>query len=129
MKSDAVISEYIRTFVKNFVFANKQERVRLNLLPLCDANWPKVSQKLATYLDFKTCTKLSSLEKSLESLQAKFGNKSGIYMDFSSPPKSVTVLEAGSIHFGDALLILNEGNVVFFFTRDDDVYLCTKKPS
>jgi len=126
MKSNAIISEYLRTFVKNCVFANKQERVRLKLLPIENNKWSEISLKLLTYLDFKKCREMSSQEKMPESLLKTYGNKPGIYLDFVSEPRSITLTEAAEEHFKDALFVLNEGNLVFFFTHHDDVFVCSK---
>jgi hypothetical protein len=126
VKSNAVISDYMRTFIKNCVFANKQERARLKLLPIEDNKWSEISSKLLSYLDFKKCRELSGQEKAPDSLMKTYGNKPGIYLDFSSEPRSITLVEAAAEHFKDALFVLNEGNLVFFFTRHDDVFVCAK---
>lgn len=126
MRSNAEISEYIKTFIGNCVFANKQERVRLKLLPIENNKWSEIALKLHTYLDFKACKDLSSTERMPENLQTKYGNQAGIYLDFVSAPKSMTLTDAAAQHFKDALFVLKEGNLVFFFTHNDDVYVCTK---
>lgn len=126
MKSNAILEQYLKTFIKNCVFANKQERLRLKLLPIDDNSWSDISHKLITYLDFKTCRELTSKEKSEENLVRTYKNRTGIYLDFESAPKSMMLSEAASIHFKDALFLLDEGNLVFFFTHHDDIYVCAK---
>jgi hypothetical protein len=126
MRDNAVISEYIKTFIANSFFNNKQERARQKLLPISRNEWEEASSKLVTWLDFKKVVKLTPQEAAPNSLREKYGNKAGIYLDFSSEPKSMTLSEAAAIHFKDALFILEQGNLVFFFTRDDEVYVCKK---
>lgn len=122
--NNSVVEEHIKNFIKNFVFGNKQERARLKLLPFNESEWGEVSLKLVTWLDFKRCAKLTSIEKSPESLRNKYGNKAGLYLDFSSEPRNLTLSEAAAIHFRAALFSMDCGKLVFFFTHDDDVYVC-----
>jgi hypothetical protein len=96
-------------------------------LPIGNNEWSEISLKLTTYLDFKKCKLLSSKEKMPENLKHKYGNQSGIYLDFASSPKSMTLTDAAAQHFKDALFLLNEGNLVFFFTHHDDVYVCADR--
>ena len=126
MKSNAEIEEYIKTFIRNCIFSNKQERVRLKLFPIGHNEWSEVCIKLPTYLDFKACRLLSSKEKFPENLKQKYGNQSGIYLDFVSPAKSMTLTDAAAHQLKDALFVLKEGNLVFLFTQHDDVYVCAK---
>lgn len=119
-----LVDSHIEAFIMKFVFGNKRERVRQRLLPIENNQWEEARHKIIIWLEPKTCFRLTGQDKLPQSLSAKYGNKAGLYFDFTGKPTWLTLQEASIIHSKDALFSLDSGKLVFFFINEDDVYVC-----
>tara|TARA_R110000868_G_scaffold88414_1_gene246480 strand:+ start:2166 stop:2609 length:444 start_codon:yes stop_codon:yes gene_type:complete len=119
-----LIARHIETFANNFVIKAHQDRVKQKLIALKFKGWDKIKLQLPHWLDSSKCAKLTGRDKFPQILKEQYGDNIGIYLNFRDSPCFLTLKEAASIHFEDALFSLDGGKLVFFFTHEDEVYVC-----
>jgi hypothetical protein len=102
----------------------KRARVKMKIQTYSIKDWNKINDQLFRWLDPDKCTQLTGQSKFAQILKDEYGDALGIYFDFSHHPYYITLKEAASGYFKDAIFSLKNGKLAFLFTIDSELYVC-----